>query len=408
MSDGSASPAAPKGRDAGIDLLRGVAIGLVLLLHYSLTYRLSASPLAAPFGPGPVRALVVNGNYAVTMFFAVSGFLITDHTLRRSGGRLAGIDLRAFYVLRASRILPPLVLALTVIVALGCLGVPSFGNKVDGVAQPNAYFLIAAGSVLTFTHNLLMQSAGYFNYCLNIYWSLSVEEVFYLAFPLLCLALPRQGFVVLACLAAVAIGPIYRHAHADDEIRFMYAYPACFDAIALGVLAALAAARISLPKRWARAGAVLSALLLAAAYLRGIAGNETFGFTVVALCSATLLFCNASLRGPTAAGARAWAPLRWAGRHSYELYLFHIVVLAVLRDLLPRDLVGSALKLPLLALYLVLSAGLAAAVAKWLSVPAEQSLRRRFLAARASPGNARAVNASTPGVHLAGPQKELS
>ena len=405
---GAPAAAAPLRRDDGVDLLRGVAIGLVLLLHFSLTYRLSQSPLAAPFGPGPVRALVSNGNFAVTMFFVVSGFLITTNTLRRSGGRLDGVDLRDFYVRRASRIGPPLLLALALIVALGCAGVPSLANRVHGVLQPDAWFLVAAGSVLTFTHNLLMQSAGYFNYALNIYWSLSVEEAFYLAFPLLCLALPRQRFVVAVCLATVAVGPFYRAQHADDEIRFMYAYAACFDAIALGVLAALAAARLAISPRLARAGAIGAAALLAFFYLHGIRGHEVFGFTAVALCTAALLVCNASLRGPTLAGGRAWAPLRWAGRHSYELYLFHIVVLALLRDALPRDLVGYGSKLPLLALYLLLSAGVAAAVARWVSVPADRSLRRLFLAARTSSRDARAVLAPIPGHPIAGPDKELS
>ena len=92
-------------RNAPIDLLRGVAIGLVLLLHFSLTYRLSKSPLADWLGVGAVRALVNNGNYGVTMFFVVSGCLIPSNTLRRFG-TIGAIDVRAFYVMRAARILP--------------------------------------------------------------------------------------------------------------------------------------------------------------------------------------------------------------------------------------------------------------------------------------------------------------
>ena len=105
-------------RNAPIDLLRGVAIGLVLLLHFSLTYRLSKSPLADWLGVGAVRALVNNGNYGVTMFFVVSGYLITSNKLRRFG-TIGAIDVRAFYVMRAARILPLLLLAVLIIVVLG-------------------------------------------------------------------------------------------------------------------------------------------------------------------------------------------------------------------------------------------------------------------------------------------------
>ena len=361
-------------RNAPIDLLRGVAILLVLLLHYSLTYRLSKSPLADWFGVAAVRAVVNNGNYGVTMFFVVSGYLITSNTLRRFGS-LAGIDVRAFYVMRAARILPPLLLALVVIVTLGLLGVPMFGNSDGGKNLPAAYYFLAVGSVLTFTHNRLMQSVGYFNYCLNIYWSLSVEEVFYLAFPLLCVLVRRRALVVAMCLCAIAVGPIYRHVHADDELYFMVGYAACFDAIAFGCLAALLAA----------------ALALAASYLAGIGGHEAFGFTAVAASSAVLVWCASASSGAGWADACLLAPLRWAGRHSYELYLFHIIVLAAMRELVPRAQMGVDWKLPGLLLFIATSAGVAALVARYFSEPINAALRRRFDTARAPTRGARSV-----------------
>ncbi len=79
MTPASASPAS----SGVVDVLRGVAITLVLLLHFSLTYQLSDSPLAALLTRDGVRALVNNGNYGVTMFFVVSGFLIASASLAR-------------------------------------------------------------------------------------------------------------------------------------------------------------------------------------------------------------------------------------------------------------------------------------------------------------------------------------
>ena len=371
-------------RDATIDVLRGAAIGLVLLLHFSLTYRLPASPLGDLFGAGAVRAVTRNGNYGVTIFFVVSGFLITSNALRRYGS-LAAIDIRAFYVQRAARILPPLLLALAVIVLLGLAGVPSSASSVGGQPLPAWHFLVAVASVLTFTHNLLMQSVGYFNYCFNIYWSLSVEEMFYLAFPLLCVAARRQALVVALCALAIAVGPLYRSMHADDELFFMYGYAACFDAIAFGCLAALAAAARPAPGGLAASGVAGSSLALVSAYLAGIAGHEMLGFTAIAASTAGLLYFNAARPPSRSAPSRWLALLRWAGRHSYELYLFHIVVLAAMRDLVPRNQLGYGWKLAWLAAYLVLSALTAQAVARWLAEPANAAIRKRYFAARIGP-----------------------
>ena len=378
-------------RVAPIDLLRGVAILLVLLLHYSLSYRLSKSPLADWFGVAAVRAVVNNGNYGVTMFFVVSGYLITSNTLRRFGS-LAAIDVRAFYVMRAARILPPLLLAVSVIVTLGLLDVPMFGNTDGGKKLPASFYFLAVGSVLTFTHNLLMQSVGYFNYCLNIYWSLSVEEVFYLAFPPLCVLARRRVLVVAMCLCALIIGPIYRHVHADDELFFMAGYAACFDAIAFGCLAALLASVKRPPPLAARWGGVVAALALAASYLSGIHGHEGFGFTAVAASSAVLVWCASASNGTGWAEARWLAPLRWAGRHSYELYLFHIIVLAAMRELVPRAQMGVDWKLPGLLLFIATSTGVAALVARYFSEPINAALRARFDTARAPTRSARPVS----------------
>lgn len=118
-------------RDARIDLLRGIAILLVLLLHFSLTYKLTQSALAAWLAPQFVRNVIVNGNYGVTMFFAISGFLITSNAIRRDVD-LSRIDLHRFCVYRFARIMPNVVLALAVITLFGLAGLPSFLNSVHG------------------------------------------------------------------------------------------------------------------------------------------------------------------------------------------------------------------------------------------------------------------------------------
>jgi peptidoglycan/LPS O-acetylase OafA/YrhL len=367
-------------RNAYIDLLRGAAILCVLILHFSLSYGIRQSPIGL-LPDALVRALALHGNYGVTIFFAVSGYLITRLSLQRWGD-LARIDARAFYVMRFARILPPLLPVLAVIVVLGSLGVPSFSNADGGNALPASYFWLGVGSVLTFWHNGLMQSAGYFNYCLNIYWSLSVEEMFYLLMPVLCLSLRRQWMLVVACALLVAAAPVYRAAHSDNEIYYLYGYLACFDAIAMGCLCAM------LERAWRPAPGLARALrwggavAMAALYVRGYDGIEALGFSMMALCAAVFLMGAAGAAPMAALAARISAPLRWMGRLSYELYLYHIIVLALMRNLLVKADLTAVTRLPLLLLFLALSCLLAALVGRYLAQPVNLALRRRLLKRR--------------------------
>ena len=231
--------------------------------------------------------------------------------------------------------MPPLILALCVILLLGMLNVPSFMNSRQGQAMPPAFFLVAIFSVLTFWHNVLMQVVGYFNYCLNIYWSLSVEEVFYLTFPLACALLKRDLLIIALCIAAIVFGPVYRSVHTDNEIYFMYAYPACFDAIAFGCLAAVLHGKLQIGPRVSVLIRYAAGVGLAFSYFAGIDGHEIFGFSWIAVCVVGLL--TNAFDAP--ARQAKYLPSRWLcwlGRHSYELYLFHIILLAGMRDMVPK------------------------------------------------------------------------
>lgn len=364
-------------RDARVDGLRGVAIVGVLVLHFTLGYGLRDSPLGTLLPRWLLGGLTLNGNYGVTMFFVVSGYLITGNALRRWGD-LGRIDLRAFYVRRFARILPPLLPVLAIIVALGCLGLPYFSNSDDTHDLPASYFVIAVGSILTFWHNVLMQSAGYFNYCLNVYWSLSVEEAFYLAMPVLCLLARDRRVLLAVALAAIVAGPLYRYAHADNDIYYLYGYPACFDAIAMGCLVAVAARRVAIPgarAAWLRAGSMAA---MAVVYVIGWGEHVVFGFTGMALAAAIYLLAGANA-GAMPARALAWTrPLRWMGRHSYEIYLTHIVVLAAMLNLVDRKALSYAARLPWMALFLALACVAGALMARYVAEPANAAIRRRF------------------------------
>jgi len=371
-------------RNFTIDVLRGISICLVLLLHFHLSYSLLDSPLALALPEGAIKALVRNGNYGVTMFFVISGYLITSTTMRRYGS-LAGVDVPGFYAFRFARIVPCLVLALVLIVGLGLLGQPGFVNAAKP-GWPEVSVPMAVLSVLTFWHNVLMQRAWYFNYAMNIYWSLSVEEMFYLVFPLLCFGLKRPVLIVALWLSAIVLGPIYRSFHTGDEIYFMYAYPACFDAIAFGCCAALVAQKFSLQGVVGGAARIGAAVVVGVTYLAGIHGHEVFGFTLIAAGTAVLLVGAHGERVPGwLQRSRILAGLRWLGRHSYELYLFHIIVLGIMRGVWPRGTLAYAYKGPAMAAFVALSALTAWIVARFYAEPLNIALRVAFSKLRRMP-----------------------
>nr|WP_275638226.1 acyltransferase [Chromobacterium sphagni] len=205
---------------------------------------------------------------------------------------------------------------------------------------------------------------------------------FYLTLPLLCLLLGRTWMLALVCLGLVIAGPLYRAANLNNEIFYLYGYFACIDAIAIGCLAALLSHRVTLSDRTAAGLRLLAALSISAVYLQGIDGHQIAGFSLLALTSACWLIGSAHASSPGIWRLRLSAPLRWLGRRSYELYLFHIIVLALLRNLVNKDQLSFATGLPWLAVFLLLSMLTATLVARLVTDPANAALRRRGLDAR--------------------------
>lgn len=370
------------GRNLYIDLLRGVSIMLVMLLHYTLSYRLVSSPLQQWIPASTLHAIFYNGNYGVSMFFVISGFLITSNIMARYGS-LAEIDVRHFYKLRLFRLYPLVVLALLIITILGLAGLPNFSNIGHKNPLGNAFFIIADLSVLTFWHNVLMEVVGYFNYAMNIYWSLSVEEVFYLLYPL-ALFLFRRRWQLL-CLAGlcVIVAPIYRGVHSDDELFFMYGNLACVDMLAYGCIAAVVCRGLQWKTSIRALIAVLAVIGMGWVYMRGIGGNEALGASWLGIATTVFLIAVSQLSAGRLVH-RLGRPLAWLGAHSYELYLFHIVVLGIMVEFVPKTAMTMDRKLPLLAVFLVLSALLAWVIARFAGDPLNRWLRRRYASQHAT------------------------
>ncbi|HEY6467263.1 MAG TPA: acyltransferase, partial [Candidatus Acidoferrales bacterium] len=234
----AANPKRSWSRLDGVDLLRALAIFFVMMNHVNIRLLLARVPYTEGLPAQLVRSLMWNGQTGVQIFFAVSGFLITSTALRRWGS-LEKVNMRDFYKLRFARIAPLLLTLLAVLSVLHATNVTVFvvGPKTGGLWR-------ALFAALTFHINVLEAHRGYLPPSWDILWSLSVEEMFYLFFPLFSRLLGRGKLFVFMLLAFVALGPFARTIWSHGNPTWQeYSYLGGMDAIALGCLTALLTAR---------------------------------------------------------------------------------------------------------------------------------------------------------------------
>ena len=396
-------PAHPRSwqRVDGVDVLRGLAIFFVLMNHVNIRLWLAKVPYSHGIPRQLVSSLVWNGQFGVQMFFAVSGFLITSTSLRRWGS-LSRISVGDFYKLRFARIAPLLLLLLGILSVLHFANVSGFvvSAKTGGLGRA----LVAA---LTFHVNLLEARRGYLPGPWDILWSLSVEEMFYLFFPLVCLLFGRRKLLVAVLCGFILLGPFGRtvFTHGND-IWQEKSYLGGMDAIAMGCLTALLTWRVRLSSRQFRAvGAVGIAMLVfmlcfsRRAYTWGLG---TVGLDMTVLGVGTCLVIVAASQSQWKA-PRVLNPLLDLGQRSYEVYLTHMFVVLALFGLfvkLGKPMPGVPV---LFVATAILAAILGDAVAKFYSEPMNRWLRLRWKdgperlgSVIADPPEDQAVAATTP------------
>ena len=362
-------------RNVAIDLLRGLSILLVVVHHIALRIPLQDGWLETFLPRSVLNSFVYNGYEAVFLFFVISGFLITGNALDRWGS-LANIDIRTFYVRRIARILPSLMLLLVVLSVLHLLGVPYFTIEREGQSLPLA--LIAA---LGLHLNWYEGMTGYLPGNWDVLWSLSIEEVFYLGFPLLCLLVKRKALLVPLLALLVVSLPATRSALGGNEIWQEKAYLPGMAAIAAGVIAALAAHRFNaIARRMRRVLCTLGVVGIACNLLFGsvlwpMIGN---GLMLVLTLSAGVLLIGLHRDASTAPRGTFW--LVSMGRLSYEIYLTHMFVVfaevAIYRALDANPWFGFLWYAPAV----LLCWALGAALAQGWSIPLDRALRARWLA----------------------------
>lgn len=365
-------------RNYKIDLLRGISILLVLLHHFNIPYKLHDTILGVQvFGESFSTLIARNGNYGVTMFFVISGFLITQHTLQRSG-TLAQIKLKDFYIRRIARIFPCLVLLVVMVTCLGTLGLKPFMNQAPNGVEVS--YGLTVFSAFSFWMNLLIIEYGWVNYALGVLWSLSVEEVFYLVFPLLCWGLGRGKGLILFLLAVICYAPYFRWLHFGEESgAYLYHYFSSLDGIAIGCLTAIYAQYFKGVIYNQKTIITVTVFLMLVLYLYApIKEVSTWGISVFALFTALLIFCFAQepKAEPVSCTAKS---LVWIGQRSYEMYLFHLIILGLMKGVyLPKETV-SVEKLMLLPIYFIAVFILSWLIEKYYSTPLNVKIRKRWI-----------------------------
>lgn len=377
LDEKEGSAGAPGERYPIIDMLRGVSILLVILLHFQLRVSLEPSASAGALPRALWLMLCRNGNEGVRIFFVISGFLITSTALGRWGS-LPALDVAGFYRLRLARIAPPLLSLLLVLSVLHFVGADGY------VIDARVGYTRALLAALTFHVNWLEASRSlYLPASWDVLWSLAVEEVFYLFFPLLCALYRWRRVGDALLLASVALGAVVRVWLVGAPMWQAKAYSACMDGIALGCLTAVATHGRMYSRRVLQGLAVggsallVAMLLLARQPLFSALAQPRLHLSLLSLGSAALLVAGTRL----SLGPRLFTtlrPLRACGRLSYEIYLTHMfVVLAATSYMRSRAWPPGA---PLAGALLVIGGAwaLGALVERYLSSPANRWVRTAF------------------------------
>ena len=322
----STASAQPGGSIPGLDGVRALAVSIVFLAHAGLEK-------------------LVPGGLGVTVFFVLSGYLITTLMLREIGER-GGLDLPAFYLRRLLRLMPPLI----IVVAAAALA--SRCGWIDGEFTPGGLSaaLFYWGNYFVIAHDFHGLPAG-----LGVLWSLAVEEHYYLVYPFLLPPLlralgPRRAAGVLLglCGAVLAWRCGLYAMHASEDYLTM-ATDARIDAILCGGVLALA--RNPLTARNAcgwRTRLLLplgcAALLLGSLLLRDPWFLQTLRFSVQSAAVAGLLYAAVAGAATPAFRWLSSRPMAYLGTLSYSIYLCHHVLLyGVARQLPGLGAFGAAL-----------------------------------------------------------------
>jgi peptidoglycan/LPS O-acetylase OafA/YrhL len=284
----------------GLDGLRAVSILLVMVSHSGLQQ-------------------FVPGVFGVTIFFFISGFLITSLFIAEHDTANA-ISIKRFYLRRVLRLYPPLLIYIIAMSVISTAG----GLSIDFTGLFGALFYFA-----NYLYALSPEHVSVYGVHL---WSLSVEEHFYLFFPLLFAVGIGRSTIALCLLIALGLGIRIAEAHFGATETYTSVATECrFDTILTGCATAVALSRPD--DRFMRVVVhpitVVAALfaILSTFVIRDTLFRQTFRFTIQNIALVPLvLSAVVTPRYLAVKKVLNCRPLKWIGVLSYSLYLWHFAM----------------------------------------------------------------------------------
>jgi peptidoglycan/LPS O-acetylase OafA/YrhL len=346
-----------------LDGLRTVAIGMVLIAHW-VQWRLTETFLGSfPFAHG------------VTLFFVLSGFLITNILLDgkraiNEGNHGVASLLRAFYIRRILRIFPIYYLL------IGLLFIIDFENTRSLFPW-----------LVTYTTNIYQSIHQCYIGSFNHFWSLAAEEQFYLFWPLLLLLVPERK-IPLAILSMITVSFVFRaciYASSNNWMAIVYSTPGCMHALGLGALGSV------ISRKNVRLTAILgsgySMAMAVGLYLALFFCFDNWGPYWYKDLIDEIVFAVACLTlvlGASTDSIGGWAGkflknnfIVYTGRISYGIYVYHLFIPPLVYLVLPKTGITIEDDRWLFPVFLVLTWTAAALSWRWIEAPLNR-LKRHF------------------------------
>lgn len=318
-----------------LDGIRGLAIILVMLHHFEGVLPFCNAAV------GIIKALFYCGWMGVDLFFALSGFLITGILLDT---RNAANYFRAFYARRVLRIFP-LYYSVLILILGGAALLNPRPRVVPLVADQKLYLLYVMNWLTLWKGHWGANILGHF-------WSLAVEEQFYLIWPLcVWLIVPKHlaKFAVGASVIALLVR-IYWVAHSGPSQAVVMATVTRMDSLLCGALGAILLRETPVVKI-ARQKLPLVVFMTIAAFMVGLSWQvlhgadillfvETLGFSLLAMSFSALVLYVAATDGASISVQRFFRHrvLTDFGKYSYGIYVYHVPVLLLCDFLIYRRL----------------------------------------------------------------------
>jgi peptidoglycan/LPS O-acetylase OafA/YrhL len=329
---GLAAEPHPQGSSAvipSLDGLRATSILLLLTGHATMSALGPSSPALSSF---PLRLLLCHADLGVRVFFIISGFLITS-LLINERAEFGSVSLKLFYIRRGLRILPAFYCFIASIAVLDACGV---------VDVPSRLWIY----VLTYTVNF--NASGV--WVIGHLWSLSVEEQFYLLWPL-AIKFTRLRTCVAIAIAAVFVGIAIRAISVVCGLDLVkpnlrYAFPFTAEPIAMGCLLAIATdhARRLITSSPLLSGTALLVVVLPAIALLDTPDLGSLNRFMRLITDALLTFCVARfifVPGGAIGVVLNSPPAVFIGQLSYSIYLWQQIFVNPFSDALLCRLPGS-------------------------------------------------------------------